>query len=358
MQSQLAEIVNDFSSGVGAMKWLFFLMCLIITLNYNGTLRASTTYKIVTGSKTGTYIEIGKDLAKYVAQDAGFNLEVRQSAGSQDNLRRLREEPGVKFAIVQHDIYHAYKGKARKGDPKAEWLINKLRVILPLYNEEVHIIVRANSNMTYFRDIEDKIINFGPPKSGTELTVSVLYHFMFGHHVPEEKAKHFTVKEALKELAKKEIDVVVYVAGQPTNLFKDENPKLYKFLQVNPNDRAFEKIRKLYPLSKLKQRSYPQILKKDLSTLTVKAFLITFNFRSEARAEFAAFARSLCRNFARIQEQGHEKWKEVSLPLPPLPGGWAYYDATENILASCGKREPLPDKIQCDPIDRILGLCP
>ena len=36
-------------------------------------------YKIVTASRTGTYIEIGRDLAKWVAEPAGIELEVLDS---------------------------------------------------------------------------------------------------------------------------------------------------------------------------------------------------------------------------------------------------------------------------------------
>ncbi|MFP4902410.1 C4-dicarboxylate ABC transporter substrate-binding protein, partial [Paraburkholderia sp. BR14261] len=37
---------------------------------------ADANYKIVTGQERGTYIQIGQDLAKWVAQPAGIDLEV------------------------------------------------------------------------------------------------------------------------------------------------------------------------------------------------------------------------------------------------------------------------------------------
>ncbi|MBS0343324.1 MAG: hypothetical protein JSS56_22705, partial [Proteobacteria bacterium] len=50
-------------------------------------------YKIVTASKAGTYIQIGRDLAKWVAEPAGIELEVLESKGSAENVRRMRFEP-------------------------------------------------------------------------------------------------------------------------------------------------------------------------------------------------------------------------------------------------------------------------
>src|SRR6188474_1542184 len=65
-------------------------------------------YKIVTASERGTYIQIGRDLAKFVAPAANVELEVLSSAGSAENVQRLRFEQGVKFALVQSDVYQAF----------------------------------------------------------------------------------------------------------------------------------------------------------------------------------------------------------------------------------------------------------
>jgi TRAP-type uncharacterized transport system substrate-binding protein len=65
-------------------------------------------YKIVTGPERGTYIQIGQDLSKWVAQPAGIDLEVLASKGSAENVQRMRFEPGVKLALVQSDVYQAY----------------------------------------------------------------------------------------------------------------------------------------------------------------------------------------------------------------------------------------------------------
>ena len=69
-------------------------------------------YKIVTASERGTYIQIGRDLAKFVAPEADIELEVLPSAGSAENVHRLRYEPGVKFALVQSDVYQAFIDQA------------------------------------------------------------------------------------------------------------------------------------------------------------------------------------------------------------------------------------------------------
>src|SRR6186997_3572848 len=127
-------------------------------------------YKIVTASERGTYIQIGRDLAKFVAPAANVELEVLPSAGSAENVQRLRFEPGVKFALVQSDVYQAFLDFAAGGNAEAGDMIRPLRVIMPLYNEEIYFIVRADSDLNYVHEIRDARINAGELGSGTALT--------------------------------------------------------------------------------------------------------------------------------------------------------------------------------------------
>jgi TRAP-type uncharacterized transport system substrate-binding protein len=74
---------------------------------------AAVELKIVTASARGTYIQIGRDIASIVAPSADIELDVLPSAGSAENVRRLRYEPGVKFAIVQSDVYQRFSIRLR-----------------------------------------------------------------------------------------------------------------------------------------------------------------------------------------------------------------------------------------------------
>ncbi|HXD50254.1 MAG TPA: TAXI family TRAP transporter solute-binding subunit, partial [Burkholderiales bacterium] len=96
------------------------LALLTSALCFHGVVsHAATEYKIVTASARGTYIQIGRDIAALVAAPADIELEVLPSAGSAENVRRLRYEPGVKLAIVQSDVYQAFLDLARAGNREA-----------------------------------------------------------------------------------------------------------------------------------------------------------------------------------------------------------------------------------------------
>src|SRR3954452_20558633 len=114
----------------------FFLAAAVHVTALSAT--AQIPYKIVTASERGTYIQIGRDLAKFVAPAANVELEVLPSAGSAENVQRLRFEQGVKFALVQSDVYQAFLDLAAGGNAEAGEMIRPLRVIMPLYNEEIY----------------------------------------------------------------------------------------------------------------------------------------------------------------------------------------------------------------------------
>ena len=60
------------------MGWKFVgsVVALAACLHGGPAPAASAAYKIVTASERGTYIQIGRDLAKFVAPEADIDLEV------------------------------------------------------------------------------------------------------------------------------------------------------------------------------------------------------------------------------------------------------------------------------------------
>ncbi len=325
---------------------------------------APVDYKIVTGSERGTYIQIGRDLAKFVGPAAEINFESVPSAGSTENVRRLRHEPGVKFALVQSDVYQAYLDQASVGNKEARDLIKPLRVILPLYDEEIYFVVRSDSNLNYVHEIKEAKISAGPIGSGTALTTTTLYRQMFGQAPADSKIQFQSNEEGLAKLVSdKSVDVVVIVAGQPAKVLAEMKPEarsLIKMLKVDPKEATIQTALKTYFPATVRASSYPSLLTEDLPSITVKAFLVTYDYeKATPVAYLSAFARSLCTNFPRLQAEGHPKWREVKLDMPSLGRGWAYYGPTSKVLSACGERKaaPPPTTRACSQQERVLALC-
>ena len=327
--------------------------------------------RIVTAAESGTYIQIGRDLARLVARPAGIALEAVPSKGSTENVRRLRLEPGVRLALVQSDVVQAFLDEARNGNSDALQMIKPLRVVMPLYDEEIYFVARADSPLTSIHEIRDKRINVGPVGSGTALTATTLYRQMFGAAIGERNASYLSNEEALLQLATdSSLDVVVIVTGQPAKIFSDMRPEarqLIKLLRLDAQAAPSQSAMRSYAATNIRASSYPNWLGEDVPALTTKAMLVTYDYQSGAvQTTLARFARSLCTNFDRLKADGHAKWQEVSLALPPLGANWSYYAPTERELVACNATRQqaarasgatLPGGAGCSQAQSVLGLC-
>lgn len=324
---------------------------------------AAFKYKIVTASERGTYIQIGRDLAKLVAPGADIELEVLPSVGSSENVERLRYEPGVKLAMVQSDVYQAFLDIAAAGNAEAAAMIRPLRVVMPLYNEEIYFVARADAPFGFVHDIKDTKINVGPLRSGTAMSATTLFRQLFGGAIPEANASYLSNEDALIKLTgDKSIDVVVIVAGQPAKLLADMKPEarqLIKLLKFDPAHPSSQAALKSYFLTKVRATSYPNLLAEDVPAVAVKAFLVTYDYKVPVTADsLARFTQSLCQNMRQLQTTGHPKWREVQLGLPELGQGWRYYAPTERYLRSCTANGPAAKPVSsCTQQERVLGLC-
>jgi TRAP transporter TAXI family solute receptor len=330
---------------------------------HGGAAVAAADYKIVTANEKGTYFAIGADLAKYVAPEATVTLEVLPTAGSAANIKHLRYDPGVKFAIVQADVYQAFLDRAAGGSKEASVIMRPLRVILPLYNTEIHYIVRADSPLNYIHDIKDAKINGGVLGSGAALITHTLYRMMFNGAIPEANDSFLENQDALvKLIGDKSIDVVVVAAGQPAPLISNMKPEAQKFIKLlkfDPEHPSSKLPLTVYSHSTVLASSYPNILRENFTTVSVGAFLVTYDYNLENTvSHLIRFARSLCQNFSSLQAQGHPKWREVNLNLPTLGPGWTYYPPTTREIRACVARtKPKAPARKCSAEERILGFC-
>src|SRR3954465_7030942 len=325
---------------------------------------AAAAFKIVTADQRGTYFAIGADLAKLVAPSADIDLEVVPTDGSAANIRLLREAPGVKFAIVQADVYQAFVDRGAQKNREAMRVIAPLRVILPLYNTEIHYIARADSELNYLHDLKNARINGGLVGSGAAFITHTLYKMMFNTTIPEANATYYPNDQALiKLITDRSIDVAVVAAGQPAPIIANMKPEAQKFIKLLKFDPAHPSSKlplKIYAPATVRASSYPNLLSADFTTIAVGAFLVTYDYNLQTTVDYLVrFARSLCQNFQTLQAQGHPKWREVSLGLPALNEGWTYYPPTTRELRSCigaNKKSAAPAKA-CTSEERILGFC-
>ncbi len=275
---------------------------------------------ILTGGPTGTYIQFGRDMSE-MAAECGVTLNVQESAGSLENFLGVRKRSFTQFGIVQSDVLEYLKTYAAD-DPNIARAILGVRIAFPLYNEEVHVL--AARDIASLSDLDGKRVAIGVEDSGTFLTASLVLDL--AQVVPSER-QTIDAETSLAALQAGTIDAFFYVAGAPTKIFQsdDIDPERFHLLPI-----ADPTLRAVYQSTTIPAGSYP-FLTQDIDAIAVKAVLMTYEYipRKNDYHRLSCKAVSdvvhvVARNFGRLQESGHPKWKQVD--LNDIPPGWDVAD--------------------------------
>lgn len=282
---------------------------------------------IMTGGATGTYIQIGKDIAT-LAKAIDMDVTVVESAGSMENIEAVRDRRFTQFGIVQSDVLDFIR-TFKNEDKAMRRIATGTKIAFPLYNEEVHIVAKKSGSINVLADLSGKTVAVGAPNSGTNLTTTFLFEVT---NIRPQTLVTIKASEALEELRAGRIDAFVYVAGAPTKLLVDTSPN--DDLKLIPV--AAGAISGYYGTAIIKAGTYPW-LTEDVLTPAVKAVLMTFEYDPKRND----YLRHSCevvtkisylinRNIEWLRENGHPKWKQVDLNA--IPPGWERANCVKTAL--------------------------
>ena len=271
---------------------------------------------MVTGSPTGTYIKFGNDIAG-VAKTVGLEILVKDSQGSIDNIKRINSKENATFGIVQSDVLGFL---SRSESPEMRQVASRLRLIFPFYNEEVHLF--ANKAVGSFNDLAGKRVVVGEQGSGTWLTAMNLLQIT---GVKPAATLNLPPLQGVTAVLKGEADATFYVAGKPVSLFtkvgnlitKPEFAPMLANIHFVPLDDP--RLLREYQPARIGQADY-EWMNGEISTIAVKAVLMSFDFSSKQNPYFAqrcgqlaTLGSAIRANLATLRQSGHPKWKEVNL---------------------------------------------
>ena len=231
-------VVAHSSSGV--FSSLFLVVTLLITLvsayfwwQASTALQTGDTLRVGTASSGGAYHKLGGGIATLIGKEltAAYGIDRAEAVGTRgsvDNLDMLGRKE-LDFALAQSDT---------RGN-------SNIRVIAPLYEEVLHILVRRDGFdkvPTTLLDIDDGTTHpaaIGPVGSGTRGAVSkVINHFglqtairdvVLDEHdkgVEPSKAQFNSTKKAVIALREGRIDILFLfsglIDGNVESLLRDE----------------------------------------------------------------------------------------------------------------------------------------
>jgi TRAP transporter TAXI family solute receptor len=284
---------------------------------------AITDMTVLTGSETGTYVRIGRDLAKAV-KPRGLDAKVETTGGSVYNVSRLSESPELTVGIVQSDVLGFLK---RSGTPETKALASKMRLVFPLYSEEVHLL--ANKSLPDIAALNGKRVAVGAEGSGHWLTAMNVMSIM---GVKPAEILRLSPPEAVSAVLRGKADAMFFVGGKPVKLFQnadalrsERSPAYGKLLkQVHFIALDDPKLLREYKASAISSADY-LFAETNVPTIAVSSVLMTHGSddknlspseRLERCEEISQLGAAIKSAFKELQASGHSKWKEVNLSAP------------------------------------------
>ncbi|MDF1660416.1 MAG: TAXI family TRAP transporter solute-binding subunit [Planctomycetota bacterium] len=249
--------------------------------------------RIVGAGDGGTYDTIASGLCR-VGKNQSLKLTTLKTNGSFHNLILLASGE-AELALVQRDVLQAV-ADSKTFAP----LLKELRLLSPIFSEEVHLLARRDGSVSSVEDLSGKRVQVGLSSSGTWWTV----HNILSQKGIQINAQRSTAQPALMRVLGGELDAMFLVGGSPMGLLSDL-PATYK-----------EDL-KLVPLSALKgyeaaaidTPSY-QWNDSPCKTLSTEAYLIA---RRELSGDFIVKLIQGMHAHKKSLMTMHPKWSELDL---------------------------------------------
>ena len=310
--------VSDVNHGDRTKRWA---VCLVIALvcccAVSGT--AAADLGLITAGANGTYHQFGLDLKRLVKRD-GINLTVHPSKGSVDNIFAVYQRPAIQMGIVQSDVL-AFVA-ALPSNPALTQIAQNTRMVFPLFSEEVHVLGRRE--IGDFQQLAGTRVAIGAEGSGTNLTARLL--FKLAGIAPGE-ALQLEGGQALAQLKAGRIDAMVYVAGSPVKLFKDQVTAADGLALLPISNKT---VLDAYGATEIPANVYDWQTT-PVTTAAVRAVLISHAVRGPGCEQIGRFAYQVATGMDWLMKNGHPRWKQVELDRPLA--GWEQYDCVRKHLA-------------------------
>jgi TRAP transporter TAXI family solute receptor len=254
-------------------------------------------------------------------------FEVVESPGSVRNVVAL-QKGNADVGLTQADIaYMAYTGHL----PDHPQLFNDLRAVAVLHVSAVHVLVRADSEISSIADLRGRRVGMGPPGSGTAWTSALLLE-VFGVPLRSVQQYRMPSTEAAQGLMHGDLDAVFVLSADPAGLVQDTIASGAKLLEFD--DATLNRLRNSYPF--LQPALTPPVMDrrgmKPVHTVGIHTLLVARAGLPDAVVAdiTRAFFEALPQLGTRQQTfQLVDPDRAAATPIPLHPGATRYYRERE-----------------------------
>lgn len=291
----------------------------------------ANTISIISGNPNATYLTIAYDLSDVLDDGDNFRILPVIGKGGGQNINDVRFLKGIDLGITQSIILNEYRANNTIGN-----IDNSINSIAKLFNEEMHVVVRANSGITSLEQLDGKKVNFSNVGSGSQLSSHDIFARLGVHPIEVNMGQ----SDAVQKLKTGELAATILIAGKSAGLMgKLRASQGLRFLPV-----AFAKpLQTDYLPAVLTHADYPGMIEEghDINTIAVSAVLICFNLPpdSDRYRRIADFVDRFFPKLGELQKPPHHpKWRETNLAAV-LPG-WNRFPAATDWLKQHEQAQP------------------
>jgi uncharacterized protein len=225
------------------------LVCQFIAITAFGQL------KIASGIEGEIYHQFAKD----IQNNTDVELVLQTTRGSLENFELIRKGE-VDLAFTQLDVL-------LYGQLRHTGINSYLKLYMPLYAEEIHIVAKNNQQIRNFYDLKDKRVGVGSSLSGTYITSQ----FLKMKTEIEWTDVLLPPDSALSALFMDSLDAFILVSAAPSNLLKSLSAKQQGLIKLVP---VFDKrLEDTYVSHEIKAGVYSW-LADDVPTYSVRSLLL------------------------------------------------------------------------------------
>lgn len=285
------------------MKTKFVLFFLLIT--GMTAPRAIGQVTILSGPKQASYYHFVDDIANVLNTESETLVVNKETSGAAFNFDQLVDPKSPhKVALMQSDyLYYMQSFDFKNNTEKTK----SLKVVLPLANEEIHVVSKEGFNIRRLQDLDSMTVAIGTKDQGTYATANLIKDRSEVYW----KSRNVHYVDAMKELSMDRVHAFMIVGTAPLEKL-DVNPQAmtHQLVMVELND--FNGWAKYYDNDTIYAADY-KWLERDTPTFAVRTVLL-INEKKMNDTDHKAVKQimnGILNKYDVLKAQGHPKWKEV-----------------------------------------------
>jgi uncharacterized protein len=305
----------------------------------------ANTIAIVSGNINAAWLTIAYDLSAVLDDGDNFRVLPVVGKGGAQNVRDVRYLKGVDLGITVTSVLGKFRRTQELGN-----IDDKIVYITRLFNDEMHVIVRADSGVTSLQQLEGKKVNFSDMGSATEVSSGDVFDRLGIHPVEVNMGQ----ADAYEKMKTGEIAATIQFGGMPAPaIAKLRASDGWRILPI-PYDKRLQQD---YLPASFTSENYPGLISQGQSvdTIAYGAVMIAYNWPkdSERYRRIAAFVDRFFSHFDEFRKPPrHPSWREVNLAAV-LPG-WTRFPEAQAWLDS-HRAAPAPVADGQDEFNRFLS---